>query len=338
MTPHFLHAPITYDGLVVETTSRCNASCGMCYQGAGAKGSDYIGDHALTVDEVRQVIADATRVRSLRPRFHVSGGEAFIKVNDTVSLLRSARVAGYTEVSATTNAYWAADWFKAKAFARMLRQAGLNRLEISWDAWHQPYIAPMAIDNCLRACHAAGIDSNLRLLTTRDHSAEEALDLLDYGALGLATVLSSGPVFAVGRGAVLDRDTLYPLDDTGSCHSALHLTVNAKGDVYPCCAGFDQTGAALFGNVKQTPISQIADAMNHSLLLRFVVFEGISSLRPILEACGVDDLEPVYTGICHMCWDVFSRPERVERLVRYFDELQTRALARALDDSAREAA
>lgn len=338
MSPHFLHVPITYEGLVVESTSRCNAACGMCYQGAGARGSDFIGDHALTVDEVRAVVDDAVRIPSLRPRFHISGGEAFIKVADAVHMLRAARAAGFTELSATSNAYWAVDWFKARTFATLLRQAGLDRLEISWDIWHQPWIPPLAIAHALRACHAAGIETNLRLLSTRDHPLEEALDLLEPGAVALTTVISSGPVFAVGRGAQLPRDTIHDLGDDGACHSALNLTVNARGDVFPCCAGFDQTQAALFGNVRDTPIHEIAEAMNHSLLLRVVVFEGIGALRPILEQCGVHDLEPHYTGICHMCWDIFSRPERVRALVRWFDDLQERALSRALASSADEVA
>jgi hypothetical protein len=338
MTPHFLHSPITYEGLVVESTSRCNAACGMCYQGAGARGSDFIGDHALTVPEIQKLVAEATLIPSLAPKFHLSGGEAFIKVTDAVNVIESARIAGYTEISATTNAYWAADTFKARALATLLRQAGLNRMEISWDIWHQPYIAPVAVNNALRACHAAGIDTNLRVLATADHTVEEALDLLDFSALGLTTLLSSGPVFAVGRGAGLARDSILGGNESGSCHTALHLTVNAKGDVSPCCAGFDQTGAALFGNVKSTPIWKIAEAMNHSLLLRFVVFEGISSLRDVLRANGVDDLDPSYTGICHMCWDIFSQPDRVAILVRHFEALQSRALARAIEGRAKEAA
>jgi hypothetical protein len=35
-----------------------------------------------------------------------------------------------------------------------------------------------------------------------------------------------------------------------------------------------------------------------------------------------------------MCWDIFSKPERVALLTRHFDALQTRALSRALDDDA----
>ena len=328
MTPHFLHSPITYGGIVIESTSRCNAACGMCYQGAGAKGSDYIGDHALSVSEIQQVIADATAIPSMRPKFHIAGGEAFIKVKDCVNVIKSAQIAGYADISATTNAYWAADWFKAKELCRALRQSGLNRLEISWDVWHQPFIAPHAVDNCIRACHGVGIETNLRLLTTKDHSAEEALDLLDYRAVDLVTMLTSGPVFPVGRGQQLAPETIYSMGEAGSCHSALHITVNAKGDVFPCCAGFDQTDAA-FGNVRTSRISDIAEKMNNSLLLRFVVFEGISSLRPILEQCG-ESLEDEYAGICHMCWDIFSKRERVVKLHRYFDDLQTRALKRAL--------
>lgn len=340
MSPHFLHAPLTFDALVVETTTRCNAACGMCYQGAGAKGSDYLGDAALAPDEVARLVTQAARIPSLRPRFHLSGGEAFIHLDDCLRLFRHARDAGFSDVSATSNAYWAADVMKARTLAKRLRQSGLGRLEISWDIWHQPWISPSAVSNAITACHAAGVDTTLRLLTTRDHTVEEALALLDPGAVARATVISSAPVMAVGRATQLPRDTIYGSGEQGSCHHVLNLTVNARGDVSPCCAGFDQTGAALFGNVRQEALDEIAAAMNQSLLLRLVVFEGLGALRPLLQAAGIDDLDAAYTGICHMCWDVFSRPERVQRLEAHLEALQARALDHALhgaDDRAEAA-
>ena len=34
-TPDRFLLPMMFNGLVVESTTRCNAKCGMCYQGAG---------------------------------------------------------------------------------------------------------------------------------------------------------------------------------------------------------------------------------------------------------------------------------------------------------------
>ena len=54
-----------------------------------------------------------------------------------------------------------------------LREAGLTDMEISWDAWHRPYVSPEAISNCLDACYETGIRSTLRVLSTKTHSFEE---------------------------------------------------------------------------------------------------------------------------------------------------------------------
>ena len=321
--------PLIYHTLVVESTTRCNAKCGMCYQGAGPKGSDYLGDAAMSVDEIKQVLRSALTVKGLSKRFHMAGGEAFIKMDDCLDIFGYAASLGYHEVSCTTNAFWAADMMKARRVARDLRDAGLTRMEISWDYWHGPYIPPHAINNCLAACEANDIVSNLRLLTTRSHSAEEALSTLSPGALAKAATLVSAPVYRVGRAIELDDADIYGSGEVGSCHSALNLTVNARGEVSPCCAGFDQTDHGLFGNVRDRELATIAEDINRSLLIRLVVFDGIASLRPVLALLG-EELKPSYSSICGMCFEIFADKRKVEKLTNFFESIEAGALEDAL--------
>src|SRR5262249_31479972 len=159
--------------------------------------------------EIRGVLRSAARLPSVQKRFHMAGGESFIKVDECVETFAYARSLGFTDISCTSNAYWAADMFKAQRIARRLRDAGVLRMEISCDYWHGPHIPPQAITNCLAACAANDITSNLRLLTTRSHSAEEALALLSPAALAKASLTTSAPVYRVGRAMQLPEDDFY---------------------------------------------------------------------------------------------------------------------------------
>jgi MoaA/NifB/PqqE/SkfB family radical SAM enzyme len=325
--------PLSYNTLVVESTTRCNARCGMCYQGAGPKGSDSLGDAALTPDEIRRVLRSAAAMPAIHRRFHLSGGEAFIKVDECLEIFGTARDLGFIDISCTSNAYWAADTFKARALAERLRDAGVLRIEISWDHWHGPHVAAQAVNNAIRACADADIEVNLRLLTTRSHSAEEALATLSPKALARAAMVTSAPVYQVGRALEIPTTDIYETSEEATCHTALNLTVNARGDVAPCCAGFDQTGVSLFGNVREHELADIAEAINRSLLIRMVVFEGIASLRPILKLLGEETKER-YTSICGMCFEVFSDQRKVDKLVHFFEQLESDALGDALAELA----
>lgn len=323
--------PVSFQGLVVENTSVCNAKCGMCYQSAGPKGSDVFGRATLSPELVVSVIRDAYKVETLRKRFHLAGGEAFLKVEDCIYLFSVARDTGYTDITTTTNAFWAKDWRNALSVCERARAAGLLRMEISWDHWHLPYISPEAVSNCLEACAQTGIRSNLRILTSKSHSCGEALSTLRPEALAVASEISSCPVFPTGRAIKqVNAGEFYVSGDlAGTCHSVLHLTVNAQGNVYPCCAGADQTDWLSFGNVREKPIDEIANYMNHSRLLRVLVFRGPGALVPILEQAGID-IGDSFTNICHVCWEIFSKPEHGRVIHDYFERLDREAVTAAL--------
>jgi len=264
-------------------------------------------------------ISQAIAIPTLAPRFHLAGGEAFLRFDHCLTILRAAREAGYLEISATTNGYWGRLPEVAAARCRELYDAGLTTLEISWDHWHRPYIDNEAVSNCLEASREAGIPVILRLLTTRTHDVEEALSTLRPDALDAAAMIFSTTVANTGRAAVeVDPDEIFARGDLSeNCHSALSLTINPAGDVFPCCSGLDQTHALCFGNIRRSDIRAIVDAMDRSALLRRIVFEGIASLVPLIEEAGVE-LHGRHSSICSLCWTIFSRPDCVAALKAQF--------------------
>ena len=148
--------PIFYGGFVVQTTTRCNAKCAMCYQSAGPRGSDLMGKAQLTFEEIARLIVEASGIDTIASRFHLSGGESFLDVDGCVELFRVARAAGFLDVMTTTNAYWAQAEERARDICLRLKEAGLTRMEISWDFWHLPWIRPLAVANCIRGLPEPG--------------------------------------------------------------------------------------------------------------------------------------------------------------------------------------
>lgn len=328
-----LYMPIYYSGLVVETTNRCNARCAMCYQSASPRGSETLGLSRLDTDVILRCIREAAEIETIGSRFHLAGGEAFMHLDEVYLLFAAARDSGYEQITGTTNGYWGRTLQKAREVCTRLRESGVTSLELSWDYWHQPFVSGDAVSNCLIACHEAEIETNLRLLTTKLHSMEEALASLRTEAVDAASRITSGPVFATGRAArELDPEEFYhsrsSLDD--NCHRVLNLTINAFGNVFPCCAGFDQTRNYIMGNVNEDRLESIVERMNDDPLIRKIVFSGIRSLVPILQESG-HDIGEDYFNICHLCYTIFSNPDYVASLQETMDNRKRQSLARIVD-------
>ena len=99
--------PMRFAGLVLENTNRCNARCAMCYQSSGPKGSDVLGQAHLPFEVMARLIREARQIPTLAPRFHLAGGEAFMHPEECLALFMIAKDAGYLDLTATTNAFWA---------------------------------------------------------------------------------------------------------------------------------------------------------------------------------------------------------------------------------------
>lgn len=323
--------PISYDTLVIESTNKCNAKCAICYQSSGPTGSDLLGEGSLPTDLIIKVINDATHVHTLGPRIHLSGGEAFLNIKQCKDIFQAANNAGYLEISATTNAFWAKNNKHAYKAAKAFRGSGLTRLEISWDSWHSKFVNVECICNCIEACYEVGIEIVLRTLSTKSKSAADALSHVREDIIELVDELVCCPVIPSGRAAnEITAEEVLLTDTLGSaCHYMLNLTVNCFGDVYPCCSGLDQNGNLTFGNVKDESITNIVQHMNKSLLLRVLVFQGPGSLVPILEDAGVN-VGRNYNTICHLCWAIFKNKKNYELISNYFNNLEKKRVMDSL--------
>ena len=321
--------PIQYLSLGIEITDKCNAKCDICYQSAGIHNG-----HVINVDAAKKCIREAAKSPYMGTRFHAVGGEAFLYPKVLFPLFEEAKASGFTEISATTNCFWARTEKSADAMCSKMKGAGVTLLEVSWDYWHAQHNPPECINNCLIYCRKYGIRTNLRFLTTKSHSIEETLKMLDPFAVRHASQISSSYVLYSGRAIeMLPREEFYSNINgiSGICVDALVLTVNSYGEVYPCCAGFDTCRNCNFGNINDSSIIDIMDDMNSDPMLRQLVFLGPKSYYKILTdyGCKVPE-ENKFTNHCDLCHFIFSNDERVKIVRNHFDKLQQDSIEKAI--------
>lgn len=324
---------LVFNALVLETTDRCNARCSMCYQAAGPRGSDLRGDSRLSLETTLRVIQEAAGISAIKSRLHVSGGEAFINFDNTLEAFALGRDLGYANIGSTTNGFWAVTPELAIDRCDRLIAAGADYLEVSFDAWHFPFIAPIRVRNLLRAARRAGLTIILRTLTTRSHHIDELLCHFSDADL-VGTVVANGRVHPVGRAAtdIADGDIYYGAGPQGNCEKFLNLTVAPNGNVYPCCAGADMTESLSSGNVNVDSLEKILFKLRTDRTIRQIIHGGTGSLLPIIHELGYSDrLRERYSSICHLCWDVFKDPELADALRAHFADEQVADMLKLLE-------
>jgi MoaA/NifB/PqqE/SkfB family radical SAM enzyme len=312
---------LQFHSLVLETTDRCNAKCGMCYQSAGPHGSDVRGDAHLPLSVSLRVLEEASRLPEVGSRVHVSGGEAFIYYAEVLEMFRRAKELGFANIGSTTNGFWATNPATADLRCRELVDVGLDYLEVSLDYWHLPYISLDRIRTLLAASRSAGIKIILRVLSSRKHHLDAVLAHFDARDL-LHVTIANGRVHPVGRAAAeVPTEEIYFEEPLGCCESMLNLTIAPNGNVYPCCAGADMTDAMASGNVLRESLADALFTMKTDRTIREVIHAGSGSLIPIIADLGfADRLQPKHSSICHLCWDIFKDAELAAALRRHFQE------------------
>ena len=265
----------------------------------------------MSVDQVKEIVSDASRVPNLVKRCHVGGGEATVFWNEMLEILQHAHKCGFTN-SIVTNGWWAKSPEKAMLKVRALSEAGVANIELSVDAMHQDYISIAPILHLIRAAKELDVGVTLRVCTTRSRRADAVLNEFPSEDQGGVTIAISR-VAPVGRAAeAIPRSDLF-LDEglpAGTCSTMLNLTVTPNGDVFPCCAGSETCGSLRLGNALDQPLTKVVESVQANLFVRTLVHAGPAYFATLLDEVELQDrLGSEYSNICHLCNELCSDDE-----------------------------
>jgi hypothetical protein len=100
---------------------------------------------------------DETNSISNLSSFMIFGGEAMLYPDRTIKLFERAQELEIPSIQLITNGFWGRDSTKARTWAERLKEAGVNDILVSVDAFHLPHIPVDWPREAASACLDAGI-------------------------------------------------------------------------------------------------------------------------------------------------------------------------------------
>lgn len=305
--------------LGLHLTDQCNALCQHCAYHCGPKLKG-----VMSFDDARQYLHQVAGW-SLE-LVCISGGEPCLHFDLVARLVRQARALGVASIWVFTNAFWAVDRAAALRKLAYLKEAGMTRLCLSADAFHQAFIPATRVRHAMTAARDLRLEIVLDIRFLGPPHEDNPMNRITRQVLEQLGDLENVEIWqgeprCIGRAA----DTLVPqlAQRSGIPHgrclgpwaggtweNPAGVDVDLYGEV-TLCPGIS------IGNAKERPLGSILaeyDLRRHPII-RQLATGGPSALVEMAQHIGYTP-RTGYVSECHLCYDVrrFLRP-------RYLSEL-----------------
>ncbi len=298
----------SFAGLMI--TYWCNASCASCYLACSPKRPE----PDMSVEKALEIWEGLIAASPHGCRIHLTGGEPFGDWPGLIEICRLAKTAGLAPLQKVeTNAFWATDARIVRDRVQALDAAGMGKLCISADPYHQQFV-PIA--RCRLAAEIAEqvLGADRVQVRWRDWLADgfdtdslspEAREKVfaEYAAAGRERMNGRAAETLAER---LVRKSWREYADT-NCREAVlrsrHVHVDPAGRLMPgTCAGIvlgqTDTGrdipdlwTRLYENHASRPVAGVLASGGPTALAMRAIESGF------VPQAG-------YARKCHLCWDV----------------------------------
>lgn len=293
-------------GLGLHLTDQCNARCEHCAYHCGPKVKG-----VMSLDDAKQYLHSAAH-QSLE-LVCISGGEPCLYFDLVVKIVHEARALGVPSIWVFTNAYWAVNRAIAGRKLTRLQEAGMTRLCLSADGFHQPFVPVERVRHAMAVARDMGLEVvlDVRFLgpPQEDNPSNRATRqvLEELGNLENVEVWQGQPWY-IGRAADRLPSQLVqrPGIPSGHCpgpwaggtwENPVGVDVDWYGEV-TLCPGIS------IGNAKKRPLNSILaeyDPWQHPII-RELATGGPASLAEIAQHIGYTP-RASYVSECHLCYD-----------------------------------
>lgn len=294
-----------FNHLILQITDTCPLQCAYCCVESGP--------WRVTSMELPDALSYLHQAKELNPDTFLSftGGEPFVRYTLMRDIARAAHELGMWHTTITS-----AVWCKSREFARErlaeLQRYGLHTISISYDSYHEPWVTPERIKNCIAAAADLGLTVLVAGSVTRD--SKGAHDLLGDWPDQFPTVrVEDGPVQPTGRGSLIPLESLL-LEDWGdtnmACPVTTDLLIRTDGVTYPCCSTGGDYDYLVLGNARETPLAELRARAERSLWFRIITTEGFLALEQVVKRYHPEvEFPRRHIGVCHLCQLVFGNSE-----------------------------
>jgi hypothetical protein len=270
----------------------------------------------MDVRDALTYLDEAVKVANLES-FLVFGGEPMLYPRRTIAIFKKAQQMKIPVMEMLTNGTWGRDKNRAEALAKELKDAGLNTLGVSVDAFHLEYI-PLEYPRCAaQASLTAGIEKVVwNVAVLQSLNAENRYDkvtaqiLKELEPTGIEAHVHK--VAAAGRALETIPQYFQKTPLEGPCEGETpmenvltnpqSLSVEPSGSVEVCWH-------LSIGNAKEKPLSRIISEYDwqKNPTIKVLVEEGPMGLLKKSKPLGGLFNKDLYVNKCHLCVEIRKR-------------------------------
>ena len=296
----------SFAGLLL--TDWCNARCASCYLRCGPDRAE-----EMTSEQALGYWRELIEASPHGCRIHLSGGEPFGNYSRLIEIARRGLKDNLGPLQKIeTNAFWATDQQIVRERLEALDEAGMQKICISTDPYHQQFVPIERVRLLVRLAEQSFGPQRVqvRWRDWLEHGFDTAELEEDRREELFRRYAACGRDRINGRAGErlsthLQRKSIIELADKCCRQSLLrsrHVHIDAGGRVSPgTCAGI------ILGVLGEASVAEIWQQLEADHLAREIVGtlvqRGPVGLLDRAKATGYA-LKDGYAGKCHLCWDI----------------------------------
>lgn len=289
-------------------TTKCNSQCAYCQADAGP----WL-DEVMDVRDARNYLTEAAGVADVES-FMVFGGEPMLYPTRAIAMFKRAQQLNIPRIDMLTNGVWGKDKKTAERLAKRLKNAGLNTLGISVDAFHLEHIPLEYPRNAAQASLLEAIEkvtwnvAVIESLNGANHYDKMTVHILkELEPVGIEAHIHK--VVAAGRGVQEIPQYFQKNRLDGPCEGETPMENTLTN---PQCLTIEPSGAVdvcwhlSIGNARKTPLSQIISRYDwqKNPVTKTLVEEGPMGLLKLQKAFARSFDKSEYINKCHLCVEI----------------------------------
>jgi MoaA/NifB/PqqE/SkfB family radical SAM enzyme len=267
----------------------------------------------MDVKDAHNYLTEAKFVSNL-DSFMVFGGEPMLYPNRAIAIFKKANEFRIPKIEMLTNGVWGKNKENAEKQAIKLKEAGLNDVGISVDAFHLQYVPLEYPRNAALALLKAGVE-NVTWNVTVVESIDAANEYDKKTSQILKTLESVGidahihKIISVGRAAQNLRRYFQPTSLEGPCQGDPildNVLTNPESVCIEPSGEVDVCWHLPIGNAKEKPLSRIISEYDwrKNSTIKTLVEEGPMGLLKSAEKHSYRFLKDEYISKCHLCVEI----------------------------------
>ena len=306
------------------------------------------------MDEMKNLVVQASDLGT--ESIALTGGEpTLIKYEELCNYFRFVKQeTSITNIRIVTNGHWAKSYDKAYSILKDWKDAGLDELNVSCGEFHQEFVPIENIGNAYKA--GCDLDFVTVLLAGEFTKSKRENKLTPYDfekVLGCRimqhhdsspfvthkhTFTCNNAVY-YGRGKKFIKLADVPVfkyeNIPNTCNHAISsLSLHPDGLVTICCGvGLRDVNFLNIGKWREEMLQIIVDRSNDDLFANLIRFYGLKALKEKLMATHPElglTHKPFYTGLCEMCFELFTNEKVLNYLNTNFLDLEDELITRKI--------